>query len=236
MPDTHLRKKIEIFVNQQINIFIKKNNIKDNAQLYNFKFDKKRYQETLFCLCDLIKRDDKILEIGNKNYLSSNITQKYFSKNNFTNTNFELRHGNYPLKDNYYDLIIATEVIEHICDDPYQEATTFSGVKNMLLEFNRILKPNGKLFITTPNATGIWLIQRLLLHEIPWFYDYHFRELSINELSKLLFSAGFKIQDISTKQVWHFWNYEPIYEFMKNNNYSIENRGDDIFCIATKKI
>ncbi len=45
-----------------------------------------------------------------------------------------------PLKNNSFDIVICTEVIEHA---PYLEKSLF--------EMNRILKPNGRLIITFPN-------------------------------------------------------------------------------------
>ena len=46
----------------------------------------------------------------------------------------------YPYPDNYFDLIIAIEVSEHILDH-----------ENFFGECSRVLKPDGKLYITTPN-------------------------------------------------------------------------------------
>lgn len=46
-----------------------------------------------------------------------------------------------PFSDNSFDLIFCSEVLEHLIDP-------FFTVK----EFNRILKPSGKIIITTPNS------------------------------------------------------------------------------------
>lgn len=46
------------------------------------------------------------------------------------------------LPDNFFDFVFLLEVVEHLSDN-YLEET--------LKEINRVLKPNGKLIITTPN-------------------------------------------------------------------------------------
>lgn len=68
-----------------------------------------------------------------------------------------------PLPDNTYDAVLSFQVIEHIMDD-----TLF------LEELHRILKPGGKLYLTTPNID-------LSLTRNPW----HIREYKAEELQGL---------------------------------------------------
>lgn len=58
-----------------------------------------------------------------------------------TNCNFQSYDGNtIPFEDNTFDLVVLVEVIEHVVD------------KDALFqEISRVLKPFGKLFVTTPN-------------------------------------------------------------------------------------
>jgi ubiquinone/menaquinone biosynthesis C-methylase UbiE len=56
-----------------------------------------------------------------------------------------------PFESNYFDSILATEVIEHVFN-----------IDEVLLELNRVLKPNGKILVTCP---FIWEE-----HEIPFDY------------------------------------------------------------------
>lgn len=73
-----------------------------------------------------------------------------------------------PLADNYADCVICTEVLEHI-KKPYIAMS----------EFYRILKPGGKLILTTPM---VWP-----LHEVPFdFYRY-----TRYGLEYLLYAGGF---------------------------------------------
>lgn len=57
----------------------------------------------------------------------------------------------YPFEDAYFDVVIAADVIEHIKEN---------GV--FLKEIHRILKPEGELFLTTPNYGSIAAIKRVL--------------------------------------------------------------------------
>ena len=64
---------------------------------------------------------------------------------------FYVRDGEpLPYKNNFFDLVIAGEIIEHIYDTDF-----------WLSEIRRILKPSGKLLISTPNVASFG--RRLLL-------------------------------------------------------------------------
>ncbi len=54
-----------------------------------------------------------------------------------------------PFKDNSFDLVWCSEVIEHLADPAYT-----------LAEFRRMLKPQGKMILTTPNSY-FWLMKPL---------------------------------------------------------------------------
>ena len=77
-----------------------------------------------------------------------------------------------PFEDEYFDLAISFQVIEHIPD-----------VEGYLKEFYRVLKRGGKLLITTPNR-----VYRLKPGQQPW-NKYHLREYDQfqlkDELSKV---------------------------------------------------
>jgi hypothetical protein len=126
------------------------------------------------------------------------------------------------------------ETIEHIFDLEPLHAVTLSGVRHVLAECWRTLVGGGVMFLTTPNASSTWIIQRTLLHEPPLLYDYHFREFTFAEIVTLVEAAGFQIERAATERVWHFWDFRPIEDFMRRNGYSLENRGDDTFVLARK--
>ncbi|HNP06111.1 MAG TPA: class I SAM-dependent methyltransferase [Cyclobacteriaceae bacterium] len=76
-------------------------------------------------------------------------------------------NGNIPpfegLESNSYDTVISFQVIEHIQDDEF-----------FLKEINRVLKPGGKAYLTTPNRI-------MSLTRNPW----HIREYTAEELLQL---------------------------------------------------
>ena len=58
---------------------------------------------------------------------------------------WDLERAPYPLDDDAYDGVIYTEVFEHLRDYPVRS----------LHEVNRILRPGGFLFFSTPNAAYV---------------------------------------------------------------------------------
>jgi 2-polyprenyl-3-methyl-5-hydroxy-6-metoxy-1,4-benzoquinol methylase len=68
------------------------------------------------------------------------------------------------LQDNFFDVVICFQLIEHIKDD-----------KTLLKEIHRVLKPGGKLLLTTPNKT-------MSLTRNP----YHMREYTTSEFRNLI--------------------------------------------------
>ncbi len=69
---------------------------------------------------------------------------------------------NLPFKDNSFDVVIATEILEHIPN--YQKAIS---------ELNRITKPNGHIIITFPNELNLRL-GRLAILSFPIKFPDHF--------------------------------------------------------------
>jgi len=62
------------------------------------------------------------------------------------NIDFRLAEDGYlPFPKNYFDMIMAHGVLEHLHDSP----------RNILNDLCELLKPNGLLFITVPNAVNI---------------------------------------------------------------------------------
>lgn len=82
-----------------------------------------------------------------------------------------------PVKNNYADMVTFFDVIEHVPKNTENVA---------LSEVNRVLKPKGLLFLSTPNSN---LFMNLL---DPAFYFGH-RHYKLEKLERLLKDNGFKI-------------------------------------------
>lgn len=114
-----------------------------------------------------------------------------------------------PYKDDQFDLVVMSEVMEHLVSDPV----------NIFSEIYRVLKPNGYFLITTPNVLRTQNLVSLLIGKNIYFgldqlknssqklgtiYFRHNREYTPKELFILLKSSGF-----SKTTVKSFISYTP---------------------------
>lgn len=123
-----------------------------------------------------MKQFDKVLDAG----AGSRPYRKYFSHAKYESTDrscnssdkydFICSLDKIPKPDNFYDVIINTQVLEHV-----------EYPQEVMNEFYRILKPGGQLFLTAPQGWG--------LHEEP----YHFFNFTKYGLESLFRNAGFKV-------------------------------------------
>jgi SAM-dependent methyltransferase len=175
------------------------------------------------------------VEIGSLKYLSSKVIWSCFDAVNLVGTRHDLRHSPMPFPDNFVDNIICTEVIEHISDICYEQATTLSGIFLFLNEAKRVLRKGGRMLITTPNAASLWVLQAALLERSPMMYEWHFREFTVHEMKQIVESiGGLKLVVHNTEFVWHLWNFSHITDFIKQSSFSMSDRGDDQFIVIEK--
>lgn len=146
-----------------------------------------------------------------------------------------------PLKDRTIDYIHAGEIIEH-----------FTNPEWMLKECYRILKPGGRIIITTPNITRIGNIFKLLAgrsnyerltpmggQEPQDECRGHFREYAMKELTEIVCRQGFK------RGIGFYYNCRVTEKVIKNRRkklmelikfpfFIIPHFRDDIFLVAAK--
>lgn len=113
-------------------------------------------------------------------YESTDITGKYNRSGEHHTFISELH--DIPIRDNSYDVIVNTQVLEHV-----------EYPQKVINEFYRILRPNGRLFLTTPQSWGI--------HMAP----YHFFNFTRYGLESLFKNAHFSIELIKPNG-GIFWN------------------------------
>jgi SAM-dependent methyltransferase len=216
-----------------VNKYLKKNNCSNEISIgYSYHID--RFYDTI----ERLKKTNfngKVLEIGGYDAISDIIRTK-FPDNRYCNTNFDLRHS-FPYRDNSFDFIINTEVIEHLSPLDVPSISTFYpvSVENLLKECYRVLRPGGIMFLTTPNVTSYVIIDRVLGGYLPWMYWLHYKEYTVEQIREFLLKANFNIKYIET--VYTFIPKDRlmhIENILKSNGYSINNRGDSIVSEVVK--
>ncbi len=124
--------------------------------------------------------------------------------------NIEFHKMNVPplkFEDNSIDFVVTFQVIEHIKDD-----------EKFVQEIHRVLKPGGKLILTTPNIL-------MSLSRNPW----HIREYNPTEMKDVLKTS------FSNIQMKGIYGNEKVMKYYEKNKKSVENiRKWDIFNLEKK--
>ncbi len=103
---------------------------------------------------------------------------------------FECEKGRLPLPDASQGCVLYCDTIEHLIVDPVWP----------ILEFNRVLRPGGKLVITTPNAAGVSRAAGIFFGlsgatenaiKPSAIYQRHNREWTVDDLLRLAECCGF---------------------------------------------
>ncbi len=128
-----------------------------------------------------------------------------------------LERDRLPFDDASMDLVLGLEVIEHLIRNPV----------HMLQEIARVLRPGGKLLLTTDNANHyIRLLKFLALRPIYWPYpettfgDRHNREFLAWELEDLLRGIGYA--DVAVR-TFNWRPFLPEQDFRKFLGYTVGN-------------
>ncbi len=131
------------------------------------------------------------LDIGTRNPLTE-ILEKHFSKK-IQNTDIDLDTGSLV---GQFDTIFCFEVLEHLFNPLH-----------FLQEVYKVLKKDGRLFLSTPKGKPHFL----------WF-KYHFHEFYQRELINLIKRSGFKIVRMKYYRIYPVWNgltgFRPFLRFL----------------------
>lgn len=152
----------------------------------------------------------------------------------FEMLNLDVERERFPFPDEYFDVALCCELIEHLTADPM----------HMLIELNRVLKWGGLLIVTTPNIASAFSIGKALAGNSPYVYgeynpnspgDRHSREYAPSEIKLALNAAGFKTVKLYTKDLWAQTD-EPFLRWLERTaNVPRELRGDNIFAVGRKQ-
>jgi SAM-dependent methyltransferase len=178
------------------------------------------------------------LELGGGE-VASDILHDSFPHIHWQNSQGDLRYPWQNIADESLDLIVGMEIVEHIADlpDGINHGFFRTGLKALLAEAHRVLKADGTLFITTPNAGSIVHLEYALNGGAPWLYSPHNREYTIYELQDELAQAGFTIerwQAVHCMSVDAYKDHTPAFQLLLSRPYATAHRGDDLFIIARK--
>ena len=181
-----------------INFAEKYTHVVDQAYLDQIEFKKKTFSLFFQKIKNFLDKDKKVLEIGSYygilgNLIKPNVKEYQglelsshaasYAKKNFDLDIIEYHLEDYLEKDNKYDLIIMTDVIEHL-DTPSKVLDLIE--KNLL--------PGGKLILSTFNFDS--LFSKIMGRRYPWIIPMHKYYFSNETLKNALKKSNLNLFEI----------------------------------------
>lgn len=162
---------------------------------------------------------------------------------------FNIELVDWPYGDETFDLVLCCEVLEHLILNPLK----------IFGEIVRVLRPGGRLILTTPNA--VRLVNFMNMLEGKNFFDTyhpaygriygrHNREFTAEEISHVLIGNDFRVLDLKTEDLFDYEQIQPaattlvgevrltlnsrdVRKILSNMG-AAQNRGDVIYALAEK--
>lgn len=175
---------------------------------------------------------DKVMGAGYKEDGARSVSTLELGADTFEYARLDVESDPFPFESESVDTVIAWELIEHLAYDPMF----------MLAEINRILKPGGCVFITTPNIASARSLRSLLWGGQPQLFsaynkrrllDRHHIEYSPPEIFKLMAAAGFQVDRFDTED-FYSGDHEPTLKILVENGFPTDYRGDTMLVIGKK--
>ena len=199
-PTLYKRRHCDLVFSEFIGTNFSENYTKvvDEAYLDHIEFKKKTFKLFLKKIQNYLNKDINVLEIGSYYGILGNLIKPYvksysglelsshaadFSRKKFNLNIIEESLEKYLGKDNKFDLIIMTDVIEHL-DNPFLVLS--------LIEKN--LNDNGKFIFTTFNFDS--LFSKIMGKNYPWIIPMHKYYFSNSTLKNALHRSNLCLFDI----------------------------------------
>lgn len=121
-------------------------------------------------------------------------------RHRFRHDRFDIEEP-FPYSDDSFDLVVFTEVLEHLSRDPM----------HTLSEINRVTRVDGCLLLSTPNCVSLRSVLNALRGGHPYVWapysrsghrDRHNREYTPAEVAVLLSAAGYDVRDLHCRSVY----------------------------------
>jgi SAM-dependent methyltransferase len=146
-----------------------------------------------------------------------NQIEERFSRNNISLAMADVESEPFPYVDEFFDVVLASEIIEHLHFNPYR----------LLRESFRVLKPGGHIILSTPNLSRLDNLIRLwegrsVHSEIKGRFDEsfssilsarHIREYTAHELSYMLEWQNKEMYRFSEVKVFYSSCLDPVYSW-----------------------
>ncbi len=142
--------------------------------------------------------------------------------------------------DKSADIVLCLEVIEHIKDQDarfFDDLVLFnySGVRAFASELSRIVRPGGRLVVSTPNPCSLYCLEQIHGMKTPWLFPQHVREYAPEEIIDLLHEFNFECEYQTTMYTAHYFDAVDRNIRLKKHFPDEENRqelrGDDALYI-----
>lgn len=123
---------------------------------------------------------------------------KYAAKMGIKTKQYDIQKG-LPFESGFFDIVLATEVLEHVFD-----------TDALLSEIRRVLKEGGILILSVPNVCCLASRVMVVLGRLPSYIESHSREgmaghirgYNLPVVKNQLEEHGFKIEDIKTNAIY----------------------------------
>ncbi len=212
-----------------------KKDLLSKDEIEKYKYDWPRFAVSIGLLDKYYGSDaKKVLELGGEG-VSTKFLRSYFPKWEISNYSEDLRKNNWEVADSSFDLIINMEVVEHLSDlyesdFEWNASFQYSGFLSCMNECERVLKDDGKMFLSTPNASCNLNLYKMIFGEIPHQYVPHVREYHYEELYSNIKKTNFSILEMECIEVLCIcWDFSYISRFLKEMNGDLTNRGSSFF-------